>query len=309
MNTPVLPPRRVGVATLVTCLLALALGPATARAARPSAGSAASCASSDTASLNASALSVPPCAPRTCPRTRVSLLAHRGTGPGTRSIDGRPYSEDTVPAFVEAMQDGADGFETDYWPTSDGRLVSHHDRTLDRMTNGTGPIADRSWAYLRRLRNTSGATVPTLRSVEDRMVTYGGLRQQEIKDGTLFSTQALRSLIRIDRAHLGRLGKATITASELSTLHRVHALAPGIRIGLIDRSSTGRPRLSEVPGWVDVLAIDVHAADAQYVKKARKAGHAVSVRKVNTVLQLHEAWAMGIRRIITDRPEVLGRSC
>jgi glycerophosphoryl diester phosphodiesterase len=177
------------------------------------------------------------------------------------------------------------------------------------MTDGSGPIVDRSWAYLRVLRNTSGARVPTLRSVEDRMASYGGLRQQEIKDGTLFSTQALRQLIRTDRAHLGRLSRALITASELPVLHRVHVLAPGIRIGLIDRSATGRPRLSEVPGWVDVLAIDFRAADARYVRRARQAGHAVSVRKVNTVAQLHDAWAMGVHRILTDRAELLGRSC
>src|SRR3954453_8382723 len=133
MNTPALPPRRVGVASLLTCLLAFALGPATAGAVPPAAESASACESSDTTTTNGSARSLPPCVPHTCVRPQVTLLAHPGTGPGTRWIDGKSFSEDTVPAFVEAMGSGADGFETDYWPTLDGRLVSHHDATLNRM--------------------------------------------------------------------------------------------------------------------------------------------------------------------------------
>ena len=28
------------------------------------------------------------------------------------------------------MRAGADGFETDFWPTADDQVVSHHDATL-----------------------------------------------------------------------------------------------------------------------------------------------------------------------------------
>ena len=207
------------------------------------------------------------------------------------------------------MRDGADGFETDYWTTHDARIVSHHDATLDRMTDGSGSIGGRTWTYVRGVRNSSGAPVPTLRGVERRMASYGGRRQQEIKDGAAFSRAMLEQVLRIDRAH-GRLaGRVLITSSQLPTLRRVHALAPRVGIGLIDRTTTGRPRLSRVPGWVDVLAIDLRAADAKYVARARAAGHAVSVRNVDTVLQLHAAVALGVRRVVTNMPEVLGRSC
>src|SRR4029079_11164496 len=110
-----------------------------------------------------------------CPRSRVRLIAHRGTGVGTRTIGGRRYSEDTVAAFSKAMRSGVEGFETDYWSTSDGRLVSHHDPTLDRMTDGSGRIRERSWSYVRLVRNGSGAGVPTLRGVEAALARFGGL--------------------------------------------------------------------------------------------------------------------------------------
>jgi glycerophosphoryl diester phosphodiesterase len=306
MDTLAHSPRGVGVASILATLLVLSTLPATSRAAAPR-DSTAPC-GADVAAADETARGGPPCSPPPCARSRVTLIAHRGTGTGTRRIDGRAYSEDTIPAFVEAMGEGADGFETDYWPTSDGRLVSHHDRTLDRMTDGPGRIVQRPWSYVRTVRNTSGAAVPTLRSVEDRLATYGGLRQQEIKDGSTFSGSALRQLVAVDRAHVG-LAHVLVTSSAVATLRRVHVVAPRLRTGLIDRSATGRPRLSQVPGWVDVLAVDLRAADARYVRRARQAGHAVSVRKVNTVEQLHAALTMGVHRVITDRPDLLGRSC
>ena len=245
-----------------------------------------------------------------CPRSRVRLIAHRGTGVGTRTIGGRRYSEDTVAAFSKAMRSGVEGFETDYWPTSDGRLVSHHDPTLDRMTDGSGRIRERSWSYVRLVRNGSGAGVPTLRGVEAALARFGGLRQQEIKDGQQFSNAKLSALVRIDRSYVPDADRQVlVTSSELRTLRRVHLLAPTIGIGLITRSRTGRPALAAVPRWVDVIAIDLRAADGTYVRRARSIGFLVSVRGVNTVAQLHRAVGVGATRVVTDRPEVLGTAC
>jgi len=58
----------------------------------------------------------------------------------------------------------ADGFETDYWPSSDARVVSHHDAFLDRMINGSGRVRSRSWSNINGLRNVSAA--PVARFVE-----------------------------------------------------------------------------------------------------------------------------------------------
>jgi glycerophosphoryl diester phosphodiesterase len=245
-----------------------------------------------------------------CPRSRVRLIAHRGTGVGTRTIGGHRYSENTISAFGKAMRSGVEGFETDYWPTSDGRLVSHHDPTLDRMTDGSGRIREHGWRYVRLVHNGSGAGVPTLRGVEGALARYGGMRQQEIKNGQQFSNAKLSALVRIDRTYVPDADRRVlVTSSELPTLRRVHLLAPTIGIGLITRSRTGRPTLAALPRWVDVIAIDLRAADGSYVRRARSAGYRVSVRGVNTVAQLHRAVAVGATRVVTDRPEVLGTAC
>jgi glycerophosphoryl diester phosphodiesterase len=245
---------------------------------------------------------------RDCPRAQVVLVADRGTGPGTRTIDGRLYSEDTVPAFQKAMTSGADGFETDYWPTSDRRLVSNHDGSLDASTNGTGNIRDHDWGYVRTLTTRSGDPIPTMATIETAMDRFGGVRQQEIKQGAAFTDRLLDSLIRLDRKHV-EPRDVLITASDLRTLRRINRLEPRVETGLITRSRDGRAKVAKLPPWLDVVLIDIHAADRDYADQVHTAGLALSVRNVNTSEQLQEAVALGADRVVTNRPEVLGRLC
>lgn len=245
----------------------------------------------------------------TCVRARVVIIGHRGIGPGTRSLYGTARSEDTVGAFRAAMRAGADGFETDFWPTADNRVVSHHDGTLTRMTNGTGEIRRRTAGYVQRLRNVSGAPVPSFGEVLETMAPTRPHLQQEFKEGQLFSDTVLSRLARSDRAFVDDVQeRVLITSSQRTTLRRFHQLAPDLPVGLIDQSS-GRPRLSRVPSWVDVILIEFGAADATYIRRAVARGHQVSLRKVNTITRLRQAVRMGAARVVTDRPEVLGRAC
>ncbi len=59
--------------------------------------------------------------------------------------------ENTLPAFGAAVALGAEEIELDIWATKDGVLVSCHDDTLERVSDGTGKIYERSFAQLRQL--------------------------------------------------------------------------------------------------------------------------------------------------------------
>jgi len=213
-----------------------------------------------------------------CERDHVLVMAHRGTGSGTRSIGGRTFSENTIPAFIKALRDGADGFDADCWPTADGRIATHHDDTLDRMTDGRGRIGGRSWAQIASVRNASGATIPSFETVVTAMRGYGGHRQQEIKQGALFSDPLLRHMIEVVQQVPDAYDRVLYPSSEKMTLRRIHAIAPRIRLGLIKRTTTGRPAIEVLPEWLDVVLIDLRAADGAYVRQALDMGYEVSVR-------------------------------
>ena len=56
--------------------------------------------------------------------------------------------ENSMPAYGAAIAMGAEEIEFDLWPTTDGEIVSCHDRELDRVSTGTGLITDHTLAEL-----------------------------------------------------------------------------------------------------------------------------------------------------------------
>ena len=58
---------------------------------------------------------------------------------------------DTLYAFKRAERLGADVMEMDVHLTADGEVVALHDETVDRTTNGTGSVEDRTLAQVKLL--------------------------------------------------------------------------------------------------------------------------------------------------------------
>ena len=71
------------------------------------------------------------------------VIAHRG-GAGL-------WPENTLFAFRNAVQIGADALEFDVHATRDGELVVIHDATVDRTTDGSGRVDEMTWEALRGL--------------------------------------------------------------------------------------------------------------------------------------------------------------
>ena len=85
---------------------------------------------------------------------RPLVYAHRGSSGA--------FAEHTRAAYLQAIADGADGVECDVHLTRDQHVVLLHDATLDRTSDGTGQVADRTLEELRRLDFSSwkGARIP-----------------------------------------------------------------------------------------------------------------------------------------------------
>src|SRR5690606_27032783 len=109
------------------------------------------------------------------------LVSYLGTSPIAFAHRGGAalWPENTLAAFEGALSLGYRYIETDVHITKDGRIVCFHDETLDRTTDGRGPLAALTLDQLRELdagyRLTShdgrdgehpfrgkGLTVPTL---------------------------------------------------------------------------------------------------------------------------------------------------
>ncbi len=112
---------------------------------------------------------------------RTSFIAHRGA-----SFDA---PENTLQAFRLALEQSADGVETDIHLTRDGEIVCIHDPTTTRTSGRAMTIANSSWSELRELDvgtwkgpQWEGARIPLLRDALD-CVPSGRLIFIEIKCG------------------------------------------------------------------------------------------------------------------------------
>ena len=103
------------------------------------------------------------------PKGRLILVAHRGIaqpfdraavagGCSARQIadSGHNFIENTLFSMQNAVHHGARGFALDVQASADGHAVIFRDATLECRTDGTGRVAERDLAYLKRLDMSHG---------------------------------------------------------------------------------------------------------------------------------------------------------
>lgn len=132
--------------------------------------------------------------------------------------------ENTLRSFVAAQQAGLDLIELDLHLSKDGALVVMHDTDVDRTTDGTGPIAEKTLSELRALDAGRGERVPVFEEVLDAVQSP---LQAEIKD--IAAARALAEVM---------LRRNLVSRVEVSSFHdeaiaEIGRLVPGVRTALI----------------------------------------------------------------------------
>ena len=116
---------------------------------------------------------------------KMMVAGHRG--------DCYNCYENTLPAFQAAIDAGADMIETDVRLTKDGYLILMHDDKVDRTTDGTGLIAEKTFTEMRSLNAGSRYAplqVPTLEELLQLLEGTGVTLNLEIKEYNQDGNQA-----------------------------------------------------------------------------------------------------------------------
>jgi glycerophosphoryl diester phosphodiesterase len=89
--------------------------------------------------------------PRALPTARTTFAAERHIAVISHRGEHLSHPENTLAAHRAAIDLGADYFEADVRTTADGHFVLMHDSTVDRPTNGQGPVSKLTFAEIRKL--------------------------------------------------------------------------------------------------------------------------------------------------------------
>ena len=248
------------------------------------------------------------------------VLAHQG--------GERLWPSNTMFAFERAVDLGVDVLELDLHSSSDGKLVVIHDGTVDRTTNGSGPVNEHSAAELQALDAGSywspegsgeshpyrglGIGIPTLSEVFE---AFPGMPMNlEIKQ---VDPPIAGLVCRRIREH-GREEAVMVGSFHDEVLREFRSACPEVAtsagpnevrtlfvlsrlfLGNLYRPTADALQVPEYQGRLRVVT-------PRFVEAAHAKGVQVHVWTPNETADMERLLSMGVDGIITDRPDRLMR--
>lgn len=211
--------------------------------------------------------------------------------------------ENTLQSFAKALELGANGVEFDVHICKSGEPVVIHDETLERTTNGTGFVKEKTLTELKTLDAGKGEKIPTLTEALD-FIDKRVLVMVELK-----STDSPGPVADMLQYHVNDRGweysQFIVVSFNHHWLAQIRAINPQIAVGAT---------LVGIPLDYARLAADIGAAainpsidyvNEDFVTDAHARGLDVYVWTVNAPYKIARAKNLGVDGIISDHPDRL----
>jgi glycerophosphoryl diester phosphodiesterase len=248
------------------------------------------------------------------------ILAHRG--------DSEFFPENTLPAFMSAKELKVDVIETDVHITADNEVVIWHDDTLDRETNGTGPVEQYTLKELLKFdagfnfTRDGGKTYPfrgtgiTLLPLDEALTALPRMRFNiDLKSNDLRLPEKFAEIIHRHNAeeriigasfHTAMLRRLRILLPETATSFAIEEVKPLLiryKLGLPPRRKQLVGQVLQVPERYEKTAI----VSRRFIRKMHAAGLYIHVWTINNPDDMRRLINMGVDGIFTDNPRLLAK--
>ena len=221
--------------------------------------------------------------------------------------------ENTMASFRAAVENGADGLETDVQMTKDGELVLIHDETLDRTTNGKGLVLTHTLSELKSLDTGSkfdpafkNEKIPTLREFLEFVSGRDLLINIEIKSGVVLYPGIERKLIHM--LHEFGLGHKTIISSfNHYALVTCKEIDSGIKTGILYMAGLYNPWDYAKTVHADALHPLFYSVRPETIGGMKASGLLIHPYTVDSPGDMKNMIALGASGIITNYCDVLSK--
>lgn len=248
------------------------------------------------------------------------VIAHQG-GDGV-------WPGDTMYAFENAVQIGADVLEMDAHITADGRIVLMHDEEVDRTTDGTGLIEEMTLAQLKQLdaaydwSNDDGATFPyrgqgiQVPTLDEVFESFPNMRYViEIKLTQNPIDKPLCDLIR----KFGMQSRVTVASFHDDVMKNFRAVCPEVatsasRTEVRNYVLLGKaflwgfyfPKFQTIqPPWNPEDSLGIQIMTERFIRESHAKNIRVEPWTVDDPELMKRYIEWGVDGIITDRPDLL----
>lgn len=206
--------------------------------------------------------------------------------------------ENTLAGIDHALAAGVDAIEIDVHLAASGEVVVIHDFTLERTTDGEGPVVAKTLAELKQLDACGGERIPTLSEVLERV---RGRCELFVEIKALAIEEAVVDVIR----GANQVGECFVKAFDHRVAQRVKQLEPALRTCCL---LVGRPvdpvGIVRAAGG-DVLSLGISFLDADLIAACHADQVEVCAWNCNDPAEVQGYRAMGLDWLCTDRPAEL----
>lgn len=220
-------------------------------------------------------------------------IAHRGA-----SFEA---PENTLAAIRRAIELDAPWVEVDVQACADG-LVVIHDETLERTTDGHGPVAEQPLTALRALDAGDGERIPLPQEVLDLCRGRCGVNLELKGPGV---APLLWPLLR--EALAGAWSSRDLLASSFdwTQLATLRAAVPQLPLGVLAEQVNEQTCAAARAVQARVIGCALDYVDAAAVTAAHGAGCRLWVFTVNTADEGARLALLGVDGVFTDRPQAV----
>jgi len=233
---------------------------------------------------------------------RTLCVAHRG---------GSAYApENTVAAFENAVKMGVDYIELDVHLTKDGYPVVIHDDSLERTTDGTGKVKDKTLDELKELDAGSwfsdefkGEKLPTLEEAMDFVKGRAGLFI-EIKSGNDLCDGIEEKIVELIREK-DMVREVIVISFNYDRIKNINELDPEIATGFLYGGNVPDVCEMALNAGVDYISPSWQAVTEDIIKEAHSNNIGVSLWTINEPDIMKKFIDLGVDAITTDKPDLL----
>jgi len=214
---------------------------------------------------------------------KAERISHRGAH--------QTLPENSIPAFLRAIELGADAIELDVHATSDGVVIVHHDPNVTAPGEAPSVLVDLSASELSRFPLAHGIEIPTLaavlNAVGDRAKVYVEIKALDIEPLVV-------RCIRESNAD------CAVHAFDHRVVQTVKALFPAIRTGVLEVGRHIDPVASLIAAGAQDLWQEASFIDEDLIARA----HAIDARVIAWTSDDADQWetlsGMGVDGICTN---------
>ncbi len=224
----------------------------------------------------------------------VKIMAHRGSS--------KAAPENTMAAFRQAIEDGADWIELDVQETSDGEVVVLHDSDFMKLAGRNLKIWD---ARLDDLKDIDIGSWFASEFQDQRVPTFAAVLKEckgkirvniELKyyghDEQL--EQRVADIVEAN----GMSSDVVAMSLKMDGVKKMKAIRPDWKVGLLMSVSAGNLKNLEA----DFLAVNAGFANRKLIRAAHDNGKEVYVWTVNDALTMSAMIGRGVDGLLTDKP-------